>query len=97
MAFGTGSAVAHRAVDAVMGPRGHAAPEAPVAAAEPAQYAGNVASTAEGACSNQMKSFRDVSGDSFDVFLLHVDAKSAVEAADNGVRGWCKAGSYFDS
>lgn len=67
MAFGGGSAVAHRAVDAVMGPRTvHAAPEAPSAAAEPAQYAGNSAaqfsnSSMDSACSNQTKSFRDVS------------------------------------
>ncbi|GAQ81845.1 hypothetical protein KFL_000920290 [Klebsormidium nitens] len=65
MAFGGGSAVAHRAVDAVMGPRTvHAAPEAPSAAAEPAQYAGNSAaqfsnSSMDNACSNQTKSFRD--------------------------------------
>lgn len=64
--MGTGSAIAHRAVDAVMGPRqvehvqAEAAPSAPVCAprhstpqrAHPAQAAAS-------ACANQMKAFKD--------------------------------------
>ncbi|GIL81824.1 hypothetical protein Vretifemale_10813, partial [Volvox reticuliferus] len=56
-ALGTGSAIAHRAVDAVMGPRtvvhehqGAPAPAAPVAAGAP---------PAEGPCSTQVKAFAD--------------------------------------
>lgn len=60
VAFGTGSAVAHRAVDAVMGPRTFQhetiASEAPTAAApaNPVNYAGT------DACSIHSKAFQDV-------------------------------------
>lgn len=56
MAFGTGSAVAHRAVDAVMGPRTiqHEA----VAAAAPEAAAGN--SSYSDACGMHSKAFQDV-------------------------------------
>ncbi|EFJ51343.1 hypothetical protein VOLCADRAFT_103588 [Volvox carteri f. nagariensis] len=56
-ALGTGTAIAHRAVDAVLGPRtvvhehqGAPAPAAPVAAAAP---------PAEGPCAGQVKAFGD--------------------------------------
>eukprot|EP00244_Chara_vulgaris_P010585 TRINITY_DN491_c0_g1_i10.p1 TRINITY_DN491_c0_g1~~TRINITY_DN491_c0_g1_i10.p1 ORF type:complete len:140 (+),score=26.36 TRINITY_DN491_c0_g1_i10:367-786(+) len=56
MAFGTGSAVAHRAVDAVMGPRGGgAAPEAAPAAAASSPFGGQSVD----ACANQAKAFQD--------------------------------------
>lgn len=54
--MGTGSAIAHRAVDSVMGPRTvvHEHQEAPAAAsAAPADAQGQV-------CFNQRKSFMDV-------------------------------------
>lgn len=48
-AMGTGSALAHRAVGAVMGPVGGShAPAQPAPAAEP-----------QGACANQMKAFNE--------------------------------------
>lgn len=58
MAFGTGSAVAHRAVDAVMGPRTiqHEGVETASASAAPA--AGNVFSSS---CDLHAKAFQDVS------------------------------------
>ena len=59
-AMGTGSAIAHRAVDSIMGPRGgggEAAP-APVAAAAPEAYA-PPPTAADGPCSQQAKSFAE--------------------------------------
>lgn len=58
-ALGTGSAIAHRAVDSFMGPRGHSEP-APAAAAAPAapeSYAAPV--QAEGPCAQQAKAFAE--------------------------------------
>lgn len=58
MAFGTGSAVAHRAVDSVMGPRSiqlEAAAEAAVASAAP--VSGNTFSSS---CDIHAKAFQDV-------------------------------------
>ncbi|ANM69707.1 CHCH domain protein [Arabidopsis thaliana] len=62
MAFGTGSAVAHRAVDSVMGPRTiqHEAVEAASASAAPAGSA-MLSST----CDIHAKAFQDVSFKSF--------------------------------
>ncbi|GBG61893.1 hypothetical protein CBR_g23843 [Chara braunii] len=58
MAFGTGSAVAHRAVDAVMGPRGGGA--APAAAApEPLAASSPFGGQTVDACANQAKAFQD--------------------------------------
>ncbi|KAI5063363.1 hypothetical protein GOP47_0021910 [Adiantum capillus-veneris] len=59
MAFGTGSAIAHRAVDGIMGPRTvtheHATPDAPASAASP-----NLTTVSgSDACTNQTKSFQD--------------------------------------
>ena len=53
MAFGTGSAVAHRAVDSVMGPRGGQVveQEQPMAAAEPQQM------QLQGACAQDKTMF----------------------------------------
>lgn len=62
MAFGTGSAVAHRAVDAVMGPRTiqHETVVSEAAAAPaPAATANSLAGT--DACSIHYKAFQDVS------------------------------------
>ncbi|KAJ8571124.1 hypothetical protein K7X08_038096 [Anisodus acutangulus] len=58
MAFGTGSAVAHRAVDAVMGPRTiqHEAVVAEAAAAAPASTTSGAGSDA---CSMHTKAFQD--------------------------------------
>jgi hypothetical protein len=58
MAFGTGSAVAHRAVDAVMGPRTiqHEAVVNEAAAAAPAP---TMTSFGGDACNNQSKAFQD--------------------------------------
>jgi hypothetical protein len=60
MAFGTGSAVAHRAVDAVMGPRTiqHEAVVNEAAAAAPAPTASSFGGDA---CNYQSKAFQDVS------------------------------------
>ena len=59
MAFGTGSAMAHRAVDAVMGPRTiqheSVVSEAAAAAAAPASPMMNA-----DACGNHSKAFQDV-------------------------------------
>jgi hypothetical protein len=52
--MGTGSAMAHRAVDAVMGPR-----TMHVEAAPAAESAAPVASAAASACANQMKAFTE--------------------------------------
>lgn len=62
MAFGTGSAVAHRAVDSVMGPRTiqHEAVEASSASAAP--IASNVFSSS---CDIHAKAFQDVSLQSY--------------------------------
>ncbi|EFJ27794.1 hypothetical protein SELMODRAFT_147481 [Selaginella moellendorffii] len=56
MAFGTGSAIAHRAVDGVMGPRTvqHEVAESAASPASPA-----LATVSADACSNQMKAFQD--------------------------------------
>ncbi|KAJ4847915.1 hypothetical protein Tsubulata_011751 [Turnera subulata] len=58
MAFGTGSAVAHRAVDAVMGPRTiqHETVVSEAAAAAPAPPAGSMGADA---CSVHSKAFQD--------------------------------------
>nr|GMD02728.1 coiled-coil-helix-coiled-coil-helix domain-containing protein 10, mitochondrial [Ipomoea batatas] len=60
MAFGTGSAIAHRAVDAVMGPRvvQHETVAAPAPAAAAAPSA-NAAFANSDACSVQSKAFQD--------------------------------------
>lgn len=59
MAFGTGSAMAHRAVDAVMGPRTiqheQVVSEAAAAAPSPNSYGGD-------ACNVHSKAFQDVCG-----------------------------------
>jgi len=59
MAFGTGSAVAHRAVDAVMGPRTiqHEAVVTEAAAAAPAPTANTFGGDA---CNVHTKAFQDV-------------------------------------
>nr|DAD22162.1 TPA_asm: hypothetical protein HUJ06_023625 [Nelumbo nucifera] len=59
MAFGTGSAVAHRAVDAVLGPRTiqHETVVSEAAAAAPAPTMNNVGSDA---CNIHSKAFQDV-------------------------------------
>lgn len=59
MAFGTGSAVAHRAVDAVMGPRTiqHETVVTEAAAAVPAPTASSMGGDA---CSIHSKAFQDV-------------------------------------
>lgn len=64
MAFGTGSAIAHRAVDSIMGGReSHAPQEAPAAsaaaAADPVPMATEYSSG--NACAVDLKAFRDVS------------------------------------
>lgn len=61
MAFGTGSAVAHRAVDAVMGPRTiqHEAVVSEAAAAVPAPTASNMGGS--DVCNMHTKAFQDVS------------------------------------
>lgn len=67
MAFGTGSAVAHRAVDAVLGPQTiqheTVVSEAPAAAAAPI---GNIVGT--DACTIHSKAFQDVRAL---IYLLH--------------------------
>lgn len=57
MAFGTGSAVAHRAVDAVMGPRTIQHETVVSEAASPAVAANNVGSDT---CNIHSKAFQDV-------------------------------------
>lgn len=62
MAFGGGSAVAHRAVDAVMGPRGGQHEQVPAAAgpSPPPGGPGLPYSTVGGeVCGNQTKAFQD--------------------------------------
>jgi len=66
MAFGTGSAVAHRAVDAVMGPRTiqhETVSQAPDAAVAP------VGNTGADSCNIHSRAFQDVS-DSLSFFVL---------------------------
>lgn len=60
MAFGTGSAIAHRAVDAVVGPRTiqHETVVSETAAAAPAATMGNAVGT--DACGVHSKAFQDV-------------------------------------
>ena len=60
MAFGTGSAVAHRAVDAVMGPRTiqHETVASEAAAAAPAPTANTLGGS--DACNGHNKAFQDV-------------------------------------
>ena len=61
MAFGTGSAVAHRAVDAVLGPRTiQHETVASEAAAAPAPAATANSFTGSDACSIHSKAFQDV-------------------------------------
>ena len=61
MAFGTGSAIAHRAVDGIMGPRSvtheHVNTDAPVSAAASSANLSTVSGA--DACTNQTKSFQD--------------------------------------
>jgi hypothetical protein len=59
-ALGTGSALAHRAVDSMMGPRGGGGEPAaaPAAAPEPMAYAAAPASV-EGPCAQQAKAFAE--------------------------------------
>lgn len=59
MAFGTGSAVAHRAVDAVMGPRTiqHETVVSEATAGAPVPMASSMGGS--DACSNQSKAFQD--------------------------------------
>lgn len=59
MAFGTGSAVAHRAVDAVMGPR--TIQHETVASEVPAAAAPTTIGAGSDACSMHSKAFQDVS------------------------------------
>lgn len=59
MAFGTGSAVAHRAVDAVMGPR--TVQHETVASQAPAAAAPTTSGAGSDACSVHTKAFQDVS------------------------------------
>ena len=56
--MGTGSAMAHRAVDSVMGPRTMHVEAAPAAEAAP------MASAGAAACANQMKAFNECLGSS---------------------------------
>lgn len=68
MAFGTGSAIAHRAVDAVMGPRvvQHEHTSVPSPAAVP--MASPVSSVGGGSCAQQAKAFEDcITGNASDV------------------------------
>lgn len=69
MAFGTGSAIAHRAVDAVMGPRviQHETVAAPAPAAAAAPTTNNFGNS--DACSVQSKAFQDVSCNYFLNFM----------------------------
>lgn len=72
MAFGTGSAVAHRAVDAVMGPRTiqHETVVSEAAAAAPAPPNSIGGSDA---CNVHMKAFQDVCDLSFSIWsFLHL-------------------------
>ncbi|KAM7251396.1 hypothetical protein ACFE04_023279 [Oxalis oulophora] len=59
LAFGTGSAVAHRAVDAVMGPRSVQHELVGAEAAAPASAPATNSLMGSDACSNQNKSFQD--------------------------------------
>lgn len=55
--MGTGSAIAHRAVDAMMGPRGGSAPAEPAPApAAPVQYS---MPPADGPCGSHVKAFAE--------------------------------------
>ena len=69
MAFGTGSAVAHRALDAVMGPRTiqHEAVVSEAAAAAPAPASSSIGD----ACGIHSKAFQDVCCSS--LFLLNMN------------------------
>lgn len=71
MAFGTGSAVAHRAVDAVMGPRTiqHETVVSEAASA-PAPAASANSFTGSDACSIHSKAFQDVSGNFYLCYLV---------------------------
>lgn len=62
MAFGTGSAVAHRAVDAVMGPRTiqHETVVSEAAAAAPAPASATNSFASADACGIHSKAFQDV-------------------------------------
>merc|ERR1712166_931328 len=65
MAFGTGSAVAHRAVDSVMGPRGGnetSSSDAPAAEAPASQYA--PAAAKGGPCGDEFTQFNQCVNDS---------------------------------
>lgn len=61
--MGTGSAIAHRAVDSFMGPRQttvvHENAPAPAPAAAPMGMGMGMAAPSEGPCGNQVKSFAD--------------------------------------
>ena len=81
MAFGTGSAVAHRAVDAVMGPRTiqhETVSQAPDAAVAP------VGNTGADSCNIHSRAFQDVS-DSFCLFLFFVSAVADGICYQNGL------------
>eukprot|EP00250_Pteridium_aquilinum_P015968 c22864_g1_i2 orf=587-856(+) len=59
MAFGTGNAVAHRAVDAVMGPRVVQHEHTSVNVPSPTPIASQMASTMPDSCTVQAKAFQD--------------------------------------
>ncbi|CAM6100516.1 unnamed protein product [Calypogeia fissa] len=59
MAFGTGSAVAHRAVDAVVGPRTVTHEHAQVSDGQGNVSESQLTTMSHGACTNQSKAFQD--------------------------------------
>lgn len=61
MAFGTGSAVAHRAVDAVVGPRTIQHEHVQSTDGAGNSTSAQITNVAQNACSNQTKAFQDVS------------------------------------
>lgn len=90
MAFGTGSAVAHRAVDAVMGPRTiqHETVVSEAAAATPAP---TTSSLGGDACNVHSKAFQDVC--SFYLFLGHLCVCLRVNFRIHW--HWCKSSLTF--
>jgi len=93
-ALGTGSALAHRAVDAVMGPRGGSEPAAAAAPAPapaaPEVYAAAPQASAEERCAQQAKAFAEcMSRNNADMGAcqFYYEAMQSCKRGDNFLQG----------
>jgi len=89
-ALGTGSALAHRAVDAVMGPRGGSSEAAPAAPAAPEVYAAAPQASAEERCAQQAKAFAEcMSRNNADMGAcqFYYEAMQSCKRGDNFLQG----------